>query len=165
LNKKILLLIILVLIIVGQLTVLSSFFHPFQTENEAFNTSIVEVSKLAYVFGWVTFQISGAGPQNPVVLRFQNGSQINITSDYTFQERLPRTGDCYCSASTGLPGGVGVSIDQTNPIAAAVAANASSFDIQALPSAFPFYGTLFDLYWFEVVGNAYVTINGYGVSY
>ena len=155
--------VLLVIVAIAQLTILSSFFHPFQTQGVADGSTIVEVSKLEYVFGWVRFGIQGASPQYPVALQFQNGTRVNLTSDYSFQMKLPRSGDCYCSAATGLYG-TGQSIDQANPIEAAVVANVSSFDIQIIPNGAAPYGGLFNLYWFVVTGDAIVSVNGYGVS-
>jgi hypothetical protein len=165
LKKKIWLFVGLVVILITQLAALSSFFHPFQTEGFTYNNSIIEISMGSYVFGWASLQISGATSQNPVTLQFPNGSQMVLTSDYTFKMKFPRTGDCFCSAGTSLFG-TNVALNESQPIVAAVVANASSFEIDSIPKN----GTLiddglFDVYWFVLVGDASVYINGYGVSY
>jgi hypothetical protein len=164
LKGKIWIFIILVAIIIFQLAAISSFFHPFQAGGMAYNTSIVEVSKQEYVFGWASFSIQGATAQYPITLEFQNGSKMNVTSDYTFSVRLPRTGDCYCQAGTGLYE-TNVSIDESTPIAAAVLDNASTFEIQEIPTNSSVAGFVFNTYWFLVIGYGSVSINGYGVAY
>jgi hypothetical protein len=164
LKKKIWLFVGLVVILIAQLAALSSFFHPFQTQGLIYDNSIVEISKMSYVFGWATLQISGATPQYPVTLQFPNGSQKVLTSDYTFQMKFPRTGDCFCDAATSLYG-TNVDLNQSQPIVAAVVDNASSFEIDSIPKNGTLIDNLFDVYWFVLVGDASVYVNGYGLSY
>jgi hypothetical protein len=163
-KRKIWLAVALLVVIIVQTGVLSSFFHPFQAEEFSYGTSIVEISKMSYVFGWVKLDITGASPQNPVTIQFPNGTQTVLTFDYSFDMKLPRTGDCLCSGATSLYE-TSTQINQSQPIVAGVVANASSFQIQLIPKSGSTIDGLVDLYWFLVTGDASVSINGYGLSY
>ena len=56
------LLVLLVLIVISQFTVLSSFFHSFQMQEVAQNYSIIEIGRMNYVSGWASIDIRGAAP-------------------------------------------------------------------------------------------------------
>lgn len=176
--KKAWLFVILAVIIFAELTVLNSFFYPIQTEGFTYNNSIVEIGKMVYASGWVSVTIAGPsgigelsnGTQvklNPIV-QFPNGTQVIVNSTYTFQLRLPRTGDCFCNGGTSLFGNNGQSpesLDQSHPIVAAVVANASSFLINGMPRSGCTIDSLFQYYWFIVQGDSSIYISGYGVAY
>jgi len=120
---------------------------------------------MTYVSGWVLFDFQGASQQFPVTVQFTNGTQINLSSEYKFEMKLPRTGDCYCDAESSVYG-TNVSINESQPIVAAIVYNASNFEISSLPkSGTTIDGGLFDFYWFVVQGDVSVSVNGYGVSY
>ena len=164
-KKKGWLLVLLILIVICQFTVLFSFFHSFQANSYTVKNSIVEITKMNYVSGWASIDITGSTQTYPATLQFPNGTQIKLTSDYSFVMRFPRTGDCYCSASGALPG-TNIYIDQNHPILAAIISNASSLDTGFLPeSGTPYNNNIFVTYWFTIQGFATVSINGYGVSY
>jgi hypothetical protein len=176
-KKKIWLFVLLAVIIFAQSTILSSFFHPIQTEGFAFNNSLVEIGKTTYVYGSVSITISGPsvvgqlpnGTQvtlNPIV-QFPNGTKVVVNSSYSFQIVLPRTGDCYCNGGTGLIGvsGDSANLDQSHPFVAAVVANISSFLIDTMPKSGSTVDGLFQFYWFLVLGDASVSITGYSVAY
>jgi len=158
------LLVLLVLIVISQFTVLSSFFHSFQTYGIAQNDSIVEISKMSYLYGWASIDISGATPGYPITLQFSNGTQITLHSEYKFEMRFPRTGDCFCNAETSLYG-TSINLNASQPIAAAILSNASSLETFIPKSGTSIDQGLFDLYWFTIQGDAIVTVTGYGASY
>ena len=163
-KRKTWLLVLLVLIVIGQFTVLSSFFHSFQTQGFAQNYSIVEISKLNYAYGWASIDIHGLSPEYPVTLQFSNGTQITLSSDYTFKMNFPRTGDFWGNAGTNLPE-TNVYINESQPIEAAILSNASSFETSYLTPSGTYFQGMFDIYWFTIQGSAFVTITGYGASY
>jgi hypothetical protein len=164
-RKKIWLLVLFLLIIIGQFVALSSFFHTFQAGGIAQNDSIVEISKLRWVYGWATIDIQGASAGYPVSLQFSNSTVITLSSEYIFELRLPRTGDCFCDVSTALPG-TNIYIDRVQPVAAAILSNVSSFEIDTLPpSGSSTYDNYVNFYWFIIHGSASVSIVGYGASY
>src|SRR2546428_7459079 len=130
-KRKVWLFVALVLIIIAQLTVLSSFFHPFQAQGFTYNNSIVEISKMSYVYGWASITIQAPSGGSLTKVQLPNGTQISVNSPYTFEMKLPRTGDCLCNGGTGLFG-TNISIDENQPIAAAIIANVSSFEISTI---------------------------------
>ena len=166
-KRKMWLFVALVVVVLGQLTVYSSFFHSFETSGYLYGTSVIEISKMNYVYGWASITVTTPlGASSPALVQFANGTQIPVISAYTFKFVLPRTGDCFCNGGTGLPG-TNISIDESQPIAAAVLANASSFQIKSLPSngATADFNGLFDFYWFTVQGESSLSLTGYSVSY
>jgi hypothetical protein len=161
-SRRIWVLVALVVIIVSQLTILSSFFHPIQTQGFGICcSSIIVISKQSYVYGWVSIDIQGPSAGYPATLQFQNGSQISLSSEYKFDMKLPKTGDCFCSAGTDA---YGVNLNQSQPIGAVVMSNASSFEISSLPNSTTINNGLFNVYWFVIQGYSQVTITGYGVA-
>ena len=164
-KRKVWIFLALVVVIIAQLTVVSSAFHSFQTEGITYGNSIVEISKFNYVSAWAMIQVSGASQQYPVTLQFSNGSQTTLTSpEFSFKVNLPRTGDCFCNGAGGLYQ-TNVYINQSQPIAAAIVVNASSFAISGIPNGMSEFGGLFDTYWFVVSGDASVFVSGHGVAY
>ncbi len=161
---KVWLFVVLVLVIISQLTILSSFFHPVQISGFGICcNSIVVISKQSYVYGWVSIDIEGASPGYPITLQFSNGSQISLSSEFKFLMKLPRTGDCFCNGETDA---FGVNISESQPIGAVVLPNASSFEVSTLPrNSTTIDDGLFDVYWFVIEGYSQVSITGYGVSY
>ncbi|MFI5419533.1 MAG: hypothetical protein ACHQ1H_01055 [Nitrososphaerales archaeon] len=166
-KTKLWLFVALVVVILGQLTVLSSFFHSFETDGFLYGTSVVEISKMNYVYGWASITVSNPfGTSSPVIVQFANGTQIPVNSTYTFEMKFPRTGDCFCNGASGLFGTT-VYVNESQPIVAAVLTNVSSSMVDAIRqsgSATPYNG-LFDFYWFTIQGESSLTLNGYGVSY
>ena len=167
-KRKVWLAVLLLLIIISQFTVLSSFFHTFQARGIAQNESLVEIGKMNYVFGWAVVEIHGPSQEYPATLQFENGTQITLSSDYSFRMNLPRTGDCFCNGGGNLPE-TNVEVNVSSPITALIISNAISipgFGQSILPQS----GTLFDqglidVYWFMIQGNAVVAISGNGVAY
>jgi hypothetical protein len=166
-KRKVWIFVALAVVILGQLTVLSSFFHSFETEGFLYGTSVVEISKMNYVYGWASITVSNSfGTSSPVIVQFTNGTQIQVNSTYTFELKFPRTGDCFCNGASGLFG-TNVYINESQPIVAAVLANVSSSTIDAIRSdgSPTLYNGLFDFYWFTIQGESSLTLNGYSVSY
>ena len=161
-QRNILLIVLLLIIVITQITILSTFFHSFQASAYAQNNSIVEIGKMTYVAGWASIDITGPSTSYPATIHFVNGTQVSITSEYTFTVRLPRSGDCYCNGATGLPG-TNIYVDQIQPIRAAVISNASDFQIGALAQSG--IAGFYETYWYTITGYASITITGYGVSY
>jgi hypothetical protein len=180
-KRKVLVFVIFVVLIFAQLVVLYSFFHPVQTEGFAYNSSLVEIGKMIYVSGDVSITVSapiavaqlsnGTQVNLKTTIQFPNGTQVIVNSTYTFQIKLPRTGDCLCNGGAGLYGEISSngqtipSIDQSNPIVAAVIANQSSSVIDGMPKSGSTVNGLFQYYWFVVQGDASVSISGYSVAY
>lgn len=173
-RRKAWLFVIVALIIFAQLTVLTSMFHPIQAQGSAYGNSIVEIAKMNYVSGWVSVTISSAfsASQNGTVARlhptiqFPNGSQVIVNSSYSFQIKLPRTGDCFCSGGTSLFG-TNATLDTSNPVIATIVTNASNFLIGNMPKSGSEIGSVFqyEYYWFIVQGYGLVSINGESVAY
>jgi hypothetical protein len=175
-KRKAWLFVVLAVIIFAQLTVLYSFFYPIQTQGFTYSNSIVEIAKLNYVYGWASITITAPsevatltnGTQvtiHPTVL-FPNGTQVVVNSTYSFQLKLPRTGDCFCNGGTGLLG-TNASLDTTHPIVVAIVTNASSFLIENMPKSGSTIGDVFEYqyYWFVIQGDASVSVSGYSVAY
>jgi len=162
-KRKAWLAVILVIVIVSQLTFLTSFFHSFQADGYAVENSVVSVSKQRYVYGWASITIQ-PDLQQGALLVFPNGTQRVVNSDLTFSVQLPRTGDCFCNGGVSGPGS---QISQSVTIAALVLSNATSFDIDQFPSSGESGagGFFIDVYWFQIKGYASVSVSGYGVSY
>lgn len=180
-KRKALLFVILVVVIFAQLIVFYSFFHPVQAQGFTYNSSLVEIGKMIYVSGEVSVTVSapisvaqlsnGTQVNLKPTIQFPNGTQVIVNSTYTFQMKLPRTGDCLCNGGTSLYGEV-TSSEQTipgfgegNPIVAAVIANQSSSVIDGMPKSGSTVDGLFQYYWFVVQGDASVSISGYSVAY
>ena len=164
-KRKVWLFVLLIVIIISQLTVLSSFFHPIETQGFGICcNSVVVISKMSYVYGWVSIDIQGATSGQPATLQFSNGSMISLTSEYKFEIRLPRTGDF--SGNAGVDA-YGVNLSESQPIGAVVLSNSSSFEISTLPSTTTINEGLFSysVYWFIIKGYSQVSITGYGVAY
>lgn len=178
-KRKAWLFVIFAVIMFAQVTVLNSFFHSFDSQGFAHNTSVVEIGKMSYVSGWASITVggpSGVGKLangsevrlNPVI-QFSNGTQVIVNSTLTFKMSFPRTGGCFaCSGATGLSGNNGqmvASLDSNHPIVAAVVANASSYFISSIPASESTVDNLFQFYWFTIYGDASVSVSGYGVAY
>jgi hypothetical protein len=179
LKRKAWLFVISAIIVFSQITILNSFFHPFDSQGITINTSIVEIGKMSYVYGWASITVGGPtgigylanGTEvrlNPII-QFSNGTQIVVNSTFTFKMVFPRTGSCFgCSGATGIPGNNGqtlASLDPSHPIVAAIVTNASSFLISTMHLSGSTPGDLFQFYWFVIQGDASVSVNGYSVAY
>jgi hypothetical protein len=176
-KRKALFFVVLVILVFAQLTALYSFFYPVQTFGGTYGAdSIVEIAKFAYVYGTATVTVTAPlgiatltnGTQitlNPVI-QFPNGSLVTVNSTYSFQLKLPRTGDCFCNGGTSLLG-TNTSLDTSSPIVVAIVNNASSLLIQSMPRSGSTIGQglQYQYYWFVIQGAASVSVSGYGVAY
>ncbi|MDG6221953.1 MAG: hypothetical protein QCH99_01675 [Candidatus Bathyarchaeota archaeon] len=169
--KKILLIFILTLVIVSQVTFNSSF-HTVLEHSHVSDTSAVIISKLNYATVRTTINIYLDYDSSPVFLIFPNGTQMEITDDYTLIVFLPKTGNFIGSYSTGTTLGVSQNSDEylsmrlskDNPI---------DIDVVPLPSSFllwldndnpsPYFEYV-DIFWFKIQGEAHVHINGCGIA-
>jgi hypothetical protein len=178
-RKKAWLFVIFAIIVFTQITILDSFFHSFNSQGFAYNTSIVEIGKMSYVYGWASITIAaptgighlpdGTEVRSKPIIQFSNGTQIVVNSTFTFKMVFPRTGGCFtCTGSAGLfenNGQTPTSFNSTHPIVAAVVTNASSFLMGTMPASGSTADNLFQYYWFTIQGDASVSLNGYSVAY
>ena len=174
--KKIWLIFALVVILVAQLTFLSSFDSSF-THGYVSDTSAVVLSKMKYAYARFTIHISIT--YSPVTLTYPNGTQQEITDhSYQMDVFLPRTGDFLGNEQIGtiitttpnsptdtdiesLPQ---ISLSSKHPVDAAV--------VQHIPNNFlrwyndPKYGfhDKIDVFWFEIQGQANIFITGTGLA-
>ncbi len=178
-KRKAWIFVILAILMFAQLTIMNSLFHSFDSQGFTYNTSIVEIGKMSYVYGWASITITGPtgighlpnGTEvmlNPII-QFTNGTQIVVNSTFTFKMVFPWTGACStCSGATGLPGNNGqtvASLDPSHPIVVAIVTNASSFFLSNMPTSGSTSNDLFQYYWFIIQGDATVSLNGYSVAY
>ena len=156
--KKAWVLFALVLLILLQLSALSSF-HQFQAWGPAFGTTDVCVAMWDYVQATVQVQVMGT-PFGAAEVTLPNGTRFVVPPDTTanFTLSLPKTGDFFGSAGASIGT---TEITQSQPIVATVDANVTSF-----PSYCQLTGGVpnLDVTTIVVVGNATVSLTGYGVA-
>lgn len=160
----------LTLIISAQFTFLGSFYTVNSYDLSTFNRSLIVISKQEYVYARVDVTIGlpvsvATGQPVHVTLIFPNGTQTNITADYRAQLVFPSNGNFFGNAAEG---GMGVNISQDHPLDAEVVSNISSMNLS--PNGTPvsgLYSSLYGIqvYWIEVVGQAEVTIQGFGFAF
>jgi hypothetical protein len=173
--KKIWLVFALVVIIVAQVTFLSSFNSSF-THGYVSDTSAVVLSKMKYAYARFTIHISIT--YSPVTLTFLNGTQQEITGPgYTMEVFLPRTGDFMGNFVTGtgltttpnsptdsfesLPQ---ISLSSKHPVDADVVQNIPRNFLSWYGDPNYDYNDRIDVFWFTIEGEANVFITGYGVA-
>ncbi|MCW4016094.1 MAG: hypothetical protein NWF06_06975 [Candidatus Bathyarchaeota archaeon] len=169
--KKVWLLFVLTVIIAAQLTFTSAF-HSASEHCYVSGTSGVFVSKLNYASMRATIYISLSYKSAPVLLIFPNGTQIEITDNYTLDLFLPRSGDVLGSYSTGTALGISpasgdyqmLSLSHNHPIDVDVVTLPSSFLPWLDDGIFPEYFENIDVYWFKIQGEANIHIDGYGMA-
>jgi hypothetical protein len=178
-KRKAWIFVILAIILFAQLTIMDSLFHSFDSQGFTYSTSVVEIGKMSYVYGWASITVTapiglgqlanGTEVRLYPIIQFANGTQIAVNSTFTFNMVLPWTGSCFtCSGSTSLSGNNGQSVanlDPSHPIVAAIVTNASSFFISTMPTSGSTSNDLFQFYWFIIQGVATVSLNGYSVAY
>ena len=174
--KKIWLIFALVVILVTQLTLLSSFYSS-KTHGYVSDTSAVVLSKMKYAYARFTVHIL-VNYKSSATLIFPNGTQQEITDDYVMEVFLPRTGDFMGNdpigtiitttpnspTDTDLESLPQISLSSKHPVDAAV--------VQHIPSNFlswyddPKYGFYdkIDVFWFEIQGQANIFISGTGLA-
>jgi hypothetical protein len=164
---------ILVLVIFGQALVLSSF-HDVEVDSFANGTSVIAVAKWSYVQGSiyvtvmpmnVTVSENGTSQieSGPVGLVFPNGTRVEVgQSGYSFLYSLPRSGDFL--GNGGVSGPIGLT--EAAPMNVTISQNvqnATSYE-DYLKSVMSSSILPFDLYVFEIYGNAEVYVSGFGVA-
>ena len=162
--NKTLILLALAIVIAAQWSFLSSSFYtasefaPFRTIN-ASGTSAVIVAKADYISLRVKFTII-AEPGRTALLLFPDGSQKNVTSSYTFETFLAKTGFLLGSFTRSGPGGI--TVTDKKPIDVVVVANVTEnfFNDNLQPDS----SGLITFYWFKIQGRAQVMAGAFGVS-
>jgi len=175
--KKIWLIFALVVIIVAQMAVWSSFYSS-TTYGYVTDTSAIVLSKMKYAYARFTIHIL-VNYNSSVTLTFPNGTQQEITDhSYMTEVFLPRTGDFMGNdpigtiitttpnspTETDLESLPRISLSSKHPVDADV--------VQHIPSNFlswynnPNYGFYdkIDIFWFEIQGEANIFITGSGLA-
>jgi len=158
-NWKIWLLVAVTLVIVVQIAVLSEF-RSISEAGYATNVSVVDITKQNYVYARLIVSVTPS--VNETIVIFQNGTQVTVPPFQTesFTIVMARTGDFFGNGAAAVNG---LSISQSQPIAAGVMSNYTStsgnFDLSQLtniPNA--------DVYLLIIKGYADVSIQGYGIA-
>lgn len=161
----------LILMIAGQLIVLSSF-HKVDGSGSSETNAVITVAKLSYVDARVTLSIFPmvSNGTSTVEIIFPNGTTINLTTTngalpeiYTETFSFPRTGDSLGLTGEQLGNGlVSVSLSQDEPLTITTffdVNDTNSYDLSRLS-----YSGNIDLYTFVIYGRAEISISGYGVA-
>jgi hypothetical protein len=173
--KKIWLIFALTVIIVAQVTFLSSF-HSSNTHCYVSDTSAVVLSKMKYAYA--RFSIHVSITYSPVTLTFPNGTQQEISDhSYMMEVFLPRTGDFMGNYATGeiltripnsptdsadsLPT---LSLSSKHPIDMDVVQNISRDFLSWYGNPNYDYYHKIDVFWFEIQGEANIVITGSGLA-
>lgn len=173
--KKSWIILSLVVIIVFQLSVMSSFQSVLTTSHTS-GTRAVVVSKLNYISLRATIQIyprihPGA---NSVFVTFSNGSQLEITEKYSMQILLPKTGSINGEFTFGtflsftpLDSGefAAISLSRNAPMDVDITPDVPDSFLQWYYE--PFDSDMdvqdeTDIYWLIVEGDATIAVSGYG---
>lgn len=167
--KKIWLIFTLTLVIVAQVAFISSFHNVFD-HSYVSNESAVIISKLNYATVRTTITISLKYGSPSAILIFPNGTQREITEDYTMVVSMPKSGNVIGDYSTGT--GLGISENSGEYIFMRLSTdNPIDIDVVPLPSPFLlwlendqqliFFKNV-DIFWFKIQGEAFVTVKGSG---
>jgi hypothetical protein len=174
--KKIWLVFALVVIIVAQVTFLSSFNSSF-THGYVSDTSAVVLSKMKYAYARFTIHISIT--YSPVTLTFSNGTQQEISDhSYTMEVFLPRTGDFLGNdgmmtiitttpnspTDTDIESLPVISLSSKHPIDADVVQHIPSSGLSWYNDPKYIYYDKIDVFWFEIQGQANIFITGTGLA-
>ena len=153
----------LVLVISGQLLVLSAF-HDVEANGFVIGNSVIGVSKWNYDQGSVHVSITPIvqNTTGHVELVFPNGTSIVVSSQYSFNLQLPRTGDVLGNGAISGP----LALSQSQPLNVIISQNVGNITDQfnylrgiSSSSLLPI-----DLYLFAVYGEAQVSVSGYGIA-
>jgi hypothetical protein len=168
--KKSWLLLALILIVAGEVAVLSSF-HSINADNVSANTwtsdsTVVVISKADYAYLRVEIEITPPVPtgQSQTMLIFPNGTQIEIppVEHYSFSVILPSSGFSPGSFTFQTEG---INISDNHPVDVEFLSNSTLFQsfYSTIDWTAPGYSRI-SVYWFIVQGNALVRIQGHGVG-
>lgn len=176
--KKIWLLFILVLVIVSQVTVISSFHTAFASSYVS-DTSAVVVSKMKYAYAKASIHILRShSSSSPLTLTFPNGTQQEITDhSYSIDLFFPRTGDFVgtFSINTLLTTTPNSPTDSADSLPRLTLSSQNPLDldvVQHIPNNFLAwhgnpnydYDNKIDVFWFTIQGEANIFITGTGMS-
>jgi hypothetical protein len=97
-----------------------------------------------------------------VELVFPNGSNLNITSEYSFIFQVPRTGDFWGNGAISGP----LSLSQSQPLNVTVSPNVGNVVayvnyLKGIETSSP---APIDLYVIAVYGDATVSVSGFGIA-
>ncbi len=160
----------LILVIAGQLIVLSSFHEVNGQQGFSESNAIITVAKLSYVNARITlsvFPMVSNGTSNVEII-FPNGSSLNLTSTngatpsvYTKTFSLPRTGDDFGNEGGSMSGGNNsISVTQDKPFDIFL-----KFDVDDPQSYFLTHSVQdMQVSTYIVYGRALISISGYGVA-
>jgi hypothetical protein len=153
------LILLLVVVISGQLVVLSSF-HDVEANGFVLGNSVIAVAKWDYVQGSLHVTVTPSAGQ--VELTFPDGTNMNISSTYSFTLQLPRTGDT--AGNGAISGPVALSEDQ--PLNVVVSQNVGDVpsyldNLKGGESTSPIP---IDFYSIVVQGEAEITASGFGIA-
>ena len=166
--NKIWIVLALILVIAGQVLVLS-FFHEVDDYGFAANNAVITVAKWNYVDASVTLSIQPMvdnGTSN-VEIVLSNGTIFNLTSSYgsmpkTFTQifHFPRTGDFLANAAAGNEP---LSLSQDKPLTVAISPDVSN--VQDYISSLPLSNVQnVEIFNFIVYGEAQISVSCYGVA-
>ena len=177
--KKSWIILVLIIIIAAEWTVMSSFQSVSAVSMES-GTRAAVISKLNYMNVKATIEIS---PRQypvvePVLVKFSNGSELEINEKYSFDVFLPKSGsingDFYFGkvlTSTPLPSDevAQIRLNSESPIDADITPDVpedfmSWYGEQTNPYLNN-YDDEIDIYWLIVEGEATIAISGYGAPF
>jgi hypothetical protein len=160
----------LVLVVAGQLIVLSSFHEINGQQGFSESNAVITVAKLSYVNARITlsvFPMVNNGTSNVEII-FPNGSSTNLTSTngatpsvYTKTFSLPRTGDNFGNEGGDMSGGNNsISLSQDTPFVFSL-----KLDVNDPQSYFLTHSVQdMQVSTYIVYGRASISISGYGVA-
>ncbi len=155
--NKALILLIIIAVIAAEITFINSF-SKFSDYGVTSGTSAVVVAKANYLSVRVKFTVY-ANLGSTALLLFSDGSQKNVTSSYSFEVLLSRSGSSFGGSPINTPAGT---VSDSNPVSMAVMSNVTeSVIIDEIAS---YQNDQVALFWFEIQGNARVYASSYGVA-
>jgi hypothetical protein len=156
---------LLVLVISGQLVVLSSF-HDVEIDGFATGNTVIGIAKWNYVQGVVRVSITPMAPSSNgtsnVVMVLPNGTSRTFGSTYSFILQLPRTGD---SLGNGAISGL-LALSESQPLNVTVFQNVGNVPdyVNYLKGSSSNSLLPVDVYTIVIYGQADVLVSGYGIG-
>jgi hypothetical protein len=167
-NKTVIVL-ALILIIAGQLIILSSF-HEANAKGHSETNAIITIAKLNYVDARINLSILplGSNDISSVKIIFPNGTAVNLTATnggkppeiYTETFSLSRTGDAIgITGADSSSGYNSISLTSKQPLTIT-----SHFNVNDTQNYVLHSNENFDVYTFIIYGWAEISISGYGMG-
>ncbi len=158
-DKKVWLLVAITIAIVIQVTVLSEF-RSVSEGGYATGLSVVDITKQNYVYARLIVSVTPSA--NTSIVIFPNGTQTSVPAFQTesFTIVMPRTGDIFGNGAAAVNG---LSISESQPIAAAVMSNYTSPSGNLNLSSLTNIPNV-DVYLLIIKGYADVGIQGYAIA-